>query len=82
VIPEERQETLSNKISVPALKERVQRENWKFILYGSSKTFYHNIKRKREVDVEEFEKISLKPQMPKKIVESLEIFTNKPAHQT
>lgn len=77
VIPEERQGTFNNKISVPALRERVQRENWKFILYDNLKTFFHNTKRKRKIKVEEFEKISQKPQMHKKIVETLEIFTNR-----
>lgn len=82
VIPEERQKTFNNKISAPALRERVQRENWEYILYDSLKTFYHSIKRKRKVNLEEFEEISLKPQMPKKIVETLEMFTNEPSHQT
>jgi hypothetical protein len=77
VIPEERQGTFNNKISVPALRERVQRENWKFILYDNLKTFFHNTKRKRKIKVEQFEKISQKPQMHKKIVETLEIFTTR-----
>ena len=77
VIPEERQETFNNKISVPALRERVQKEDWKFILYDNLKTFFHDTKRKRKIKVEEFEKISQKPQIPKKIVETLEMFTNR-----
>jgi len=76
VIPEERHVTFNNKISVPALRERVQKENWKFILYDNLKTFFHDTKRKRKVNVDEFEKISQKPQMPKKTVETLEIFTD------
>jgi len=76
VIPEERQETFNNKISVPALRERVQEEDWKFILYDNLKTFFHDTKRKRKIKVDEFEKISQKPQMPKKTVETLEIFTD------
>jgi len=75
VIPEERQETFSRKIGVPALKERVQKENWKFILYDDLKTFFHNAKRKRKLNIEDFEKISRRPQTPKKVIESLEIFT-------
>ena len=75
VIPEERQETFNRKISVPALKERVQKENWKFILYDDLKAFYRNTKRKRKINIKEFEKISRKPQTPKKVIESLEIFT-------
>ena len=86
VIPEERQETFNNKISVPALRERIQKENWKFILYDNLKTFFHNTKRKRKINIEEFEKISQKPQMPKKTVETLELFTpnevDPPSQQT
>jgi len=58
------------------LRERVQRENWKFILYDNLKTFFHDTRRKQKIKVVEFEKISQKPQMPKKTVETLEIFTN------
>ena len=75
VIPEERQETFYNKINVPALKERVQKEKWRFILYDDLKNFYHKTKRRRKIDVKEFEKISKKPQMPKRAIESLEMFT-------
>ena len=76
VIPEERQGTFNEKVRVPALRERVQRENWKFILYDNLKTFFHNTKRKRKINVEDFERISQKPQIPKKTVETLELFTN------
>jgi len=76
VIPEERLETFNNKISVPALIERVQKENWRFILYDKLKTFFHTTKRKRKINVEEFERISQKPQIPKKTIETLEIFTH------
>jgi len=74
VIPEERQETFYNKINVPALKERVQKENWRFILYDDLKAFFNSVKRKKKINVEDFEKISKEPKLPKKAVESLEIF--------
>ena len=76
VIPEERLETFNNKINVPALRERIQKENWRFILYDKLKIFFHDTKRKKKVNVEELEKISQKPQLPKKTVETLELFTN------
>jgi len=76
VIPEERQETFNNKISVPALKERVEKEKWKFILYDNLKTFFHDTKRKRKIEIEKFERIAQKPQMPRKTVETLELFTH------
>jgi len=72
VIPEERQETFYNKISVPALEERVQKENWRFILYDDLKLFFHKIRRKRKIDAEEFEDIAQKLKMPKKKLETLE----------
>jgi len=75
VIPEERQETFYNKINVPALKERVQKENWRFILYDDLKNFCRKTKRRRKINVREFEKIAKKPQMPKRTIESLEMFT-------
>lgn len=74
VIPEERQNTFYNKIAVPALKERVEKENWRFILYDDLKTFFYKTRRKRKIDLKEFEKISKKPKMPKKKVENLESF--------
>lgn len=81
VIPEERQETFYNKINVPALKERVQEENWRFIFYDDLKTFSEKIERKKKVSSEDFEQISQIPNLPKKTVETLELFTN-PSHQT
>jgi hypothetical protein len=74
VIPEERQETLYGKINVPALKERVQTENWRFIFYDELKTFFHSIKRTRKINLEEFEKIA---KTPKKTVETLDVFNSR-----
>lgn len=74
VIPEERQETFYNKINVPALKGKVQKENWRFILYDDLKSFFHKIRMKRKINAEEFEKIAQKPKMPKKKLKTLEQF--------
>jgi len=76
VIPEERQEFFYRKISEPMLKEKVEEYNWQFIFYDTLKSFYEGNKRKKIVDLSEFEKISQKPQMPKKTVETLELFTH------
>jgi len=46
------------------------------MLYDNLKTLFHDTKRKRKINVDEFEKISQKPQMPKKTAETLEIFTD------
>ena len=78
VIPEERQETIYNKINVPALKERVQTENWRFIFYDELKNFFDSVKRKQKINLEDFEKIFKTPQEPKKKVEtSLDSFSSR-----
>jgi len=74
-IPEERQRNFNDRLSVPALQERVQKENWKFILYDSLKIFFHKAKRKSQINLDEFEEISQKPKTPKGVSETLEPFT-------
>jgi len=76
VIPEERQDFFYRRILEPMLKEKVEEYNWQFMFYDALKTFYEERKRKKIIDLSEFEKISLKPQVPKKTVETLEFFTN------
>jgi len=75
VIPEERQDLFYRKISEPMLKEKVEEYDWQFMFYDALKTFYEGSKRKKMLDISEFEKISQKPQTPKKTVETLELFT-------
>jgi DNA modification methylase len=75
VIPEERQKNFSDRLNVPALKERVQQEHWRFILYDTLKVFFNRVKRKSQFKIEDFEEISNKPQLPKKVTESLTNFT-------
>lgn len=77
VIPEERQDFFYRKISEPMLKEKVEEYSWKFMFYDALRTFYETNKRKKTVNLTEFEKISQKPQTPKKTVETLEHFTNR-----
>jgi len=76
VIPEERQDFFYRRILEPMLKEKVEEYNWQFMFYDALKTFYEEHKRKKIIDLSEFEKISRKPQVPKKMVETLELFTN------
>jgi DNA modification methylase len=75
VIPEERHEFFYRKISEPILTEKVQQYNWQFMFYDSLKTFYEENRRKKRIDLSEFEEISQKPKMPKKTLETLEHFT-------
>lgn len=76
VIPEERQDFFYRKISEPMLREKVEEYDWQFMFYDALKTFYEGTKREKIVNLSEFEKISQIPRMPKKIVETLEHFTN------
>lgn len=76
VIPEERQELFYRKISEPMLKGRVEEYNWHFMFFDALKMFYEENRRKKKVNLSEFEKISQKPKMPKKTVETLEHFAN------
>lgn len=76
VIPEERQDFFYRKISEPMLKEEVEEYGWQFTFYDTLRTFYEENKRKKRINLSEFEKISQKPQLPKKTIETLEIFTN------
>jgi len=76
VIPEERQDFFYRKISEPMLKKEVEEYDWQFIYYDTVRTFHEENKRKKTINLSEFEKISQKPRLPKKTVETLEIFTN------
>lgn len=58
------------------LKEKVEEYGWQFMFYDALRTFYEDSKRKKKVSLSEFEKISQKPKMPKKTVETLERFTS------
>jgi 16S rRNA G966 N2-methylase RsmD len=75
VIPEERQNTFNNRISVPALKERVEKERWQFMLYDKLKVFFHDTKEKPKINHIEFEELAQKPRFPR-ITETLDPFTN------
>lgn len=75
VIPDERQKIFNDRISIPALQDRVQKERWRFILYDRLKIFLHGIERQHRFDLKEFEEIAQIPQVPKKTVETLDSFT-------
>jgi len=58
VIPEERQDFFYRKISEPMLKEKVEEYGWQFMFYDALKTFYERNKRKKEIELSEFEKLA------------------------
>ena len=63
VIPEERENLLLRVVNEPALRERVERDNWKFIFYDALKSFYNENKAKRKIDISEFEKLTKIPKL-------------------
>jgi uncharacterized protein YfkK (UPF0435 family) len=75
VIPDERLRTFNDRLNVPVLQEKVKQEKWKYILYDTLKVFFDHLKRKKQFSVDEFDEISKKPELPKKVTESLERFT-------
>ena len=57
VIPQERQSKLYKKISEPMLKEKIEQFKWGFIFYDKLTTFYEQNKKKKQIEVEEFDKV-------------------------
>jgi hypothetical protein len=77
VIPDEKLRSFNDRLNVPVLQERIKQEHWKYILYDPLKAYFDSLKTKKQVAPEAFESISKKPEVPKKITESLELFTAK-----
>jgi hypothetical protein len=77
VIPDEKLRSFNDRLNVPVLQERIKQEHWKYIFYDPLKAYFDSFKRKKQVAPETFESISKKPEVPKKIKESLELFTAK-----
>jgi len=76
VIPDEKLRSFNERLNVPVLQERINQEHWKYILYDPLRAYFDSLKRK-QIAPETFESISKKPEVPKKITESLELFTAK-----
>jgi hypothetical protein len=70
------QNTFNNRISVPALKERVEKERWQFILYDKLKVFFHDTKEKQKINHTEFEELAQKPRSPPRMNETLDPLTD------
>jgi len=58
VIPEEREKTLYKKISAPLFKGRIEGYRWHFIFFEDLREFFEFVRRKKQISIEEFEKIS------------------------
>jgi len=63
VIPEEREALLYRKLQEPLLKENIRKSDWKFIFYNELTDFYAEIKRKKRIRIEDFEKIGKIPKL-------------------
>jgi len=74
IIPEEREALLFRKISSELLKDRVEKEKWRFIFFDDLWRFYEENKRKKQIDLDEFEGISKTPVEKRKKQEALESF--------
>ncbi len=57
VIPEERRALLHRKVNSELLKERVANEGWKFIYYTDLETFFNETRRKKQIQIADFEAI-------------------------
>ena len=77
VIPDERLRTFDGRLNVPVLQDRIKQEKWKYILYDTLKVYFDHLKRKKQFNSDEFDELSKKPELPKKVTESLEPFTGK-----
>jgi len=63
VIPEERQSEFYRKIQDPLLKREVEQMNWGFIFYDGLKTFFEQNKKKKGIDLDEFNRICNVPKL-------------------
>lgn len=63
VIPEERINMLLKKLTEPWIKEGIDKYGWKFIFYDELKNFYRANKRKKQIKLEDFEKIIRVPKL-------------------
>jgi hypothetical protein len=61
VIPEERQNFFYQRIAEPMLKQKVLEYGWQFIFYDALTTFYEQNKRRKSVDIREFERLGRTP---------------------
>jgi DNA modification methylase len=63
VIPEERQSFFYQKISEPMIREKIEKLKWGFIFYDSLVTFYEQNKKKKKIDISDFEKVCSVPKL-------------------
>lgn len=74
VIPEERQDFFYRKISEPMLKEKVEEYGWEFIFYDALKTFFERNKRKKEIELSDFENLAGTPSLKNEKQQSIQDF--------
>jgi len=61
IIPEERKTLLARKLVEPALKERVEQDNWRFMYYDDMISYYEKVKSKKTISLADFEKLAKTP---------------------
>lgn len=85
VIPEERESLLFRKMKDPMLRENIASNNWKFIFYGEVRAYFEQSKRRKKIELKDFEKLFKLPRETRHIQNSLDLFINSgtraPGHQ-
>jgi DNA modification methylase len=76
VIPRERESLLSRKINSELLKERVEKEQWRFIFFDDLDRFYEMNKGEKKIEFKEFEGISKTPLEEREKQGTIDQFTN------
>lgn len=75
VIPEERQNFFYKRISEPLLKQKVEESGWQFIFYDTLTTFSEKNKKRKTIDLLEFERLGRIPSIKIEKQQSIEDFT-------
>jgi len=74
VIPEEREAFFNRKISEPMIKEKIEKDNWKFIFYDELKFFFKGLKQNKKLEISDFEKLSRIPRLKQVEQKSIQEF--------
>jgi len=63
VIPERRSKLLHRKLNEPLIKDSLKKDKWGFIFYNDLEEFFDKNKRRKEIDIGKFDKLSKQPKL-------------------
>jgi len=63
IIPERRSKLLHRKLNEPLIKDSLKKDKWGFIFYNDLEEFFDKNKRRKEIDVGKFDKLSKQPKL-------------------